>query len=239
MNDIKYTLLNNNIKMPMLGLGTYLNEDYDELKNCINSAIDMGYRHFDTASYYDNKSQIGQIIKENSIKREELFLTTKLWNSNHGYENTLNAFNNSLRKLKTDYVDLYLVHWPNPAHNETWRAMEKLYKEGYVKAIGVCNYNIRYLKEIMENSDVVPALNQIEFHPHLIQYDLMSFCSNHNIQIEAWAPLMRGGIFNIDVLKNLSDKYNKSVSQIVLRWDIQKGVSTIPKSSKIQPNVFD
>lgn len=226
----KITVLNNNIKMPLLGFGTYMIEDYDTLNLCINSALDIGYRHIDTASYYNNEIEIGKILKESSIKRNDIFITTKLWNHDHGYEKTLKAFNTSLKKLNTNYIDLYLIHWPNPYHKETWRALEKLYKEGFVRAIGVCNYTIDYLKQIINNFDIVPAVNQIEFHPYLIQKDLMDFCKMYNIQIEAWSPLMRGKIFEIDLLKKMAQKYNRSISQIVLRWDIEMGVSTVPKS---------
>lgn len=230
----QFKILNNNLKLPLLGLGTYKAKDYNDLKCSVNSALDVGYRHIDTASYYENEEQLGKIIKESSIKRDDIFLTTKLWNTDHGYEKTLNAFNTSLKKLNTDYIDLYLIHWPNKQHKATWKAMEKLYREGYIKAIGVSNYKIHHIKEIIDNFSVVPAVNQIEFHPELIQNELMDFCKNYNIQIEAWSPLMRGQIFNIDLFKQLSEKYNKSISQIVLRWDIQMGTSTIPKS--LNPN---
>ena len=218
--------------MPILGLGTYKVKDYKDLDLSVKTALEIGYRHIDTASFYENEEALGKIIKESNVNRDDLFLATKLWNTDHGYEKTLNAFNYSLKKLKTDYVDLYLIHWPNPNHKETWRAMEKLYRAGYIKAIGVSNYKVHHIKELTDNFEITPAVNQIEFHPELVQTELMDFCKNEKIQIEAWSPLMRGKIFGIELFKELSEKYNKSISQIVLRWDIQMGTSTIPKSIK-------
>lgn len=240
----EFTTLNNNLKMPILGLGTYKVKDYNDLDCSIKTALDIGYRHIDTASFYENEDMIGKILKESSVSRDEIFLATKLWNTDHGYEKTLNAFNESLKKLDTDYIDLYLIHWPNQMHKETWRAMEKLYRDGYIKAIGVSNYKVSHLKELMDNFDTVPAVNQIEFHPELVQTELMNFCKENHIQVEAWSPLMRGRVFDIGLFKQLSEKYNKSISQIVLRWDIQMGTSTIPKSinpDRIKENsdIFD
>lgn len=228
----EFTILNNDLKMPILGLGTYKVKDYKDLDLSVKTALEIGYRHIDTASFYENEEALGKIIKESNVNRDDLFLATKLWNTDHGYEKTLNAFNYSLKKLKTDYVDLYLIHWPNPNHKETWRAMEKLYRAGYIKAIGVSNYKVHHIKELTDNFEITPAVNQIEFHPELVQTELMDFCKNEKIQIEAWSPLMRGKIFGIELFKELSEKYNKSISQIVLRWDIQMGTSTIPKSIK-------
>lgn len=228
----EFTILNNDLKMPILGLGTYKVKDYRDLDLSVKTALEIGYRHIDTASFYENEEALGKIIKESNVNRDDLFLATKLWNTDHGYEKTINAFNSSLKKLKTDYVDLYLIHWPNPNHKETWRAMEKLYRDGYIKAIGVSNYKVHHIKELTNNFEITPAVNQIEFHPELVQSELMDFCKNEKIQVEAWSPLMRGKIFGIELFKELSKKYNKSISQIVLRWDIQMGTSTIPKSIK-------
>lgn len=228
----EFTILNNDLKMPILGLGTYKVKDYRDLDLSVKTALEIGYRHIDTASFYENEEALGKIIKESSVNRDDLFIATKLWNTDHGYEKTINAFNSSLKKLKTDYVDLYLIHWPNPNHKETWRAMEKLYRDGYIKAIGVSNYKVHHIKELTNNFEITPAVNQIEFHPELVQSELMDFCKNEKIQVEAWSPLMRGKIFGIELFKELSKKYNKSISQIVLRWDIQMGTSTIPKSIK-------
>lgn len=234
MKDIKSCIiLNNGIKMPMLGLGTYKAREWDELNNAIKESVKIGYRHIDTASFYGNEEEIGLAIKECGVPREELFLTTKIWNSDQGYDKTLKAFEESIKKLKTNYLDLYLIHWPQALNKETWKAFEKLHKDGYIRAIGVCNFAINHLKDLMESAEIMPAVNQIEFHPKLVQNELMEFCSKHNIQLEAWSPLMRGMIFQFPLLQQLSQKYNKTIPQIVLRWDLQMGVVTIPKSTTL------
>ncbi|OOM15782.1 aldo/keto reductase [Clostridium saccharobutylicum] len=241
MNDIKdYVILNNDVKMPLLGFGTYNADDSNKLNNAIKKGIEIGYRHIDTASFYGNEEVIGSAIKESEISRKEIFLVDKVWNSEHGYEKTLKSFQESIKKLKTDYLDLYLIHWPQSLNKETWKALEKLYKEGYIRAIGVSNFTINHLQQLMENAEIIPAVNQIEFHPRLVQNDLMEFCEKYNIQMEAWSPLMRGLVFQIPFLKKLSRKYDKTISQIVLRWDLQMGVTTIPKSttlSRIKENM--
>lgn len=234
MNDIKdYVILNNDVKMPLLGFGTYNADDYNKLNNAIKKGIEIGYRHIDTASFYGNEEVIGSAIKESEISRKEIFLVDKVWNSEHGYEKTLKSFQESIKKLKTDYLDLYLIHWPQSLNKETWKALEKLYKEGYIRAIGVSNFTINHLQQLIENAEITPAVNQIEFHPRLVQNDLMEFCEKYNIQMEAWSPLMRGLVFQIPFLKKLSTKYDKTISQIVLRWDLQMGVTTIPKSTTL------
>lgn len=210
----------------------------------VSTALQCGYRHIDTASYYNNEEAIGTAIKTSGIPREDLFLTSKVWNSQQGYENTLKAFNESIKKLGTDYLDLYLIHWPTPMQKETWRAMEKLHKEGYIRSLGVSNFTVKYLQDLLQSAEVKPVLNQVEFHPYLVQKDLINYCRQENIHMEAWSPLMRGGILNIDLLKDLSVKYNKSIPQIVLRWDIQMGFSTIPKTTSRERmlenmNIFD
>lgn len=234
MKDIKsYVTLNNGVKMPWLGLGTYKSVNRDELVKAIKGAVEVGYRHIDTASFYGNEEIIGDAIKESEIARKEIFLVSKLWNSDQGYEKALEAFKRSINKLGTEYIDLYLIHWPQHLSKETWRALEKLYKEGYVRAIGVSNFTAGQLQSLIENAEIIPAVNQIEFHPRLVQNELMEFCKKHNIQLEAWSPLMRGLIFKIPLFQYLSEKYNKTISQIVLRWDLQMSVVTIPKSTKL------
>lgn len=232
MKDIKdYVILNNGVKMPLLGFGTYNAEDSDKLINAIKSALRIGYRHIDTASFYGNEEIVGLAIKESRVPREEIFLVSKIWNSDQGYENTLKAFKTSIKKLKTDYLDSYLIHWPQSLNKETWKALEKLYKEGYIRTIGVSNFTSNHLKNLIENAEIMPVVNQIEFHPNLVQNELMEFCKKYNIQIEAWSPLMRGLIFQIPLFNDLSQKYNRTISQIVLRWDLQMGIVTIPKST--------
>lgn len=226
-----YVILNNGVKMPLLGFGTYNVEDLVKLNNSIKESIKIGYRHIDTASFYGNEEVIGCALRESDVSRNEIFLVDKVWNSEQGYEKTLKAFKKSIKKLKTDYLDLYLIHWPQSLNKETWKALEKLYKEGYVRAIGVSNFTIDHLKELIENAEIIPAVNQIEFHPRLVQKDLMEYCKEYNIQLEAWSPLIRGLVFKIPFLQELSQKYEKTISQIVLRWDLQMGVATIPKST--------
>lgn len=234
MRDIKdYVILNNGVKMPLLGFGTYNANDSEELMRAIKESMKIGYRHIDTASFYENENIIGSAINESGISREEIFLVNKVWNSDQGYEKTLQAFQKSIKNLKTDYLDSYLIHWPQTLNKETWKALEKLSKEGYVRAIGVSNFTVNHLKRLIEAAEILPSINQIEFHPRLVQNELMEFCKEHKIQIESWSPLMRGRVFQIPLLQELSKKYGKTISQIVLRWDLQMGVVTIPKSTTI------
>ncbi|AWB29699.1 aldo/keto reductase [Clostridium botulinum] len=245
MQDIKsYTILNNGVKMPWLGFGTYKVENGDTVIQSVKEALKIGYGHIDTASYYGNEEGVGTAIKESRIPRKDIFLVSKVWNSEQGYDKTLKSFEYSIKKLGTDYLDLYLIHWPQPLSKETWKALEKLYKEGRVKAIGVSNFLVDHLKWLLEDAEIMPIVNQVEFHPQLIQKDLIEFCSKNNIQLEAWSPLMRGKVFEIELLQDIARKYGKTISQIVLRWDLQMGVVTIPKSinpSRIKENadIFD
>jgi diketogulonate reductase-like aldo/keto reductase len=231
-NISSFTVLNNGVKMPWLGFGTY--DTGDAVIKSIKEALKIGCRHIDTASFYGNETEVGTAIKESGIPREEIFLVSKVWISDEGYEKTLKAFEASINKLGTDYLDLYLIHWPQPLHKESWRALEKLYKEHRIRAIGVSNFTINHLKGLIEESEIAPMVNQIEFHPRLIQNELIEFCKKHTVQLEAWSPLMRGKIFGIPLLEDLAKKYKKTVSQIVLRWDLQMGVVTIPKSTNLE-----
>ena len=239
-----FTTLNNGVKMPWLGLGVYKTKDGEEVEQAIHYALKAGYRLIDTAAIYQNEAGVGRAIAKADVAREDLFITTKVWNSDQGYESTLQAFETSRKKLGLEYVDLYLIHWPvKGKYKETWKALQKLYKEGFVRAIGVSNFQVHHLEDILQDSDVVPAVNQVEYHPLLTQKELHNFCKANNIQLEAWSPLMQGNLDN-DVLKELSDKYGKTPAQIVIRWDLQNGVVTIPKSvreSRIieNANVFD
>ncbi|PRZ00885.1 aldo/keto reductase [Marinilabilia salmonicolor] len=233
ITDLKGTVeLANGTRMPYLGLGVFQTPN-NEIKNAVHAALDFGYRHIDTAAFYENEDGLGEAIKSHSISRKEIFITSKVWNTDQGYDETIRAFGESLKKLQTDYLDLYLVHWPiKGKYTDTWRALETLYEEGRIRAIGVSNFLQHHLEDVMATGKIVPMVNQMEFHPHLVQQDLIDFCKKHSIQYEAWSPLMQGGIFEIDLLKDLSEKYSKSIAQIVLRWDLQKGVVTIPKSVK-------
>jgi len=233
ITDLKGTTeLANGTKMPYLGLGVFKTPN-EEIKNAVKWAIDKGYRHIDTAAFYQNEDGLGQALKSISIERKDIFITSKVWNTDQGYDATIDAFNKSLSKLQTDYLDLYLVHWPvKGKYKDTWKALETLYDEGRIRAIGVSNFMQHHLEDLMDSAKVMPMVNQIEFHPYLRQQDLLDFCKNNNIQFEAWSPLMQGKIFGIDVLKELAGKYEKTIAQVVLRWDLQKGVVTIPKSVK-------
>ncbi|WLR52736.1 aldo/keto reductase [Bacillus tianshenii] len=232
VNNIQsYTTLNNGVNMPYFGLGTYKMENEQETVEAVKKALQHGYRLIDTASFYDNEEEVGKGIAESGVNREEIFVTTKVWNSEQGYDETLQACERSLKKLGLDTIDLYLIHWPVPGkYKETWKALEKLYSDGVVKAIGVCNFKVSHLEDLMADSDVVPAVNQVEYHPFLQQPDLHDFCEKHNIQLEAWAPLMRGKVFDDPTIVSLAEKYSKTPAQITLRFEVQNGVVTIPKS---------
>ncbi|GHA49636.1 glyoxal reductase [Salinimicrobium marinum] len=240
----KVTLLNG-VKMPVLGLGVYKAKNGQQVINAIHYALDAGYRHIDTASFYNNEEGVGEAIRKGNVAREEIFVTTKVWNDDHGFDNTLKAFEASRQKLQLDYIDLYLIHWPVPGkYLETWKALEQLYRERKVKAIGVCNCMEHHLQDIMDNSEIKPMLLQNEFHPRLVQQELLDFCKENQIQYEGWSPLMRGQILTNETLKGLAEKYRKSVAQITLRWNLQKGVVAIPKSvhkHRIEENadIFD
>ena len=223
--------LYNGVEMPWLGLGVHRAGSGTEVFAAIKCALQAGYRSIDTASYYQNEHSVGNAILESGIPREEIFLTTKVWNSDQGYHSTIKAFETSLGKLQTNYLDLYLIHWPQSELTfETWKAMEELYEKGLIRAIGVCNFLIPHLKRLIENSRIKPMVNQFEFHPELVQPELLQFCKENQIQPEAWRPIMKGRVNELPVLQELATKYQKSPVQIVLRWDIQKGVVTIPKS---------
>jgi diketogulonate reductase-like aldo/keto reductase len=231
------TTLHNGVNMPWLGLGVFKVEEGSELIQAVKSAIAHGYRSIDTAAIYDNETGVGQAIKEalqdNNLSREDLFVTSKVWTADMGYEETIAAYETSLAKLGLEYLDLYLIHWPvKGKYKETWRALETLYKEGRVKAIGVSNFQIHHLEEVMKNAEIKPMVNQVELHPYLSQQALLSFCQEQGIQLEAWSPLMQGQLLDQPVLKQIAAKHSKSVAQVIIRWDLQRGIITIPKSTK-------
>lgn len=225
-------VLSNGVKVPRVGLGVYKMEDGDEVKQAVQSAVDLGYRHIDTASFYGNEAGVGEGIKACGVPRDELFITTKVWNDEQGYEETLEAFDRSLDKLGVETLDLYLIHWPVPGKfKDTWKALEKLYREGRVRAIGVCNFMEHHLDELLKDAEVAPMVNQVEFHPALYQEALADYCYQKGIQLEAWAPLARGRYFDAAILKQLAENYQKTPAQVILRWHLQHDVVVIPKSS--------
>ena len=229
----KFMKLNNGLKIPSIGFGTYKSGNEKETSEIIKNALNLGYKMIDTASFYGNEVGIGNGIKESGVNREEIFLVTKLWNDDHGYDNTIKAFNKSLEKLQVDYIDLYLVHWPNKLNAETWRAFENLYEIGKIKAIGVCNFKIEHLEELKKTAKIMPMVNQVEIHPFSIKNELIDYCNDNDIKVVAWSPISRGRVLANDLMIELSEKYKKSIVQIVLRWHMQKGVIPIPKSSNI------
>ncbi|MEB7409725.1 aldo/keto reductase [Mammaliicoccus sciuri] len=239
--------LNNNVEIPELGLGVYKIEDAD-VERVVHTAIDAGYCAIDTAWFYKNEKALGEALKTVNIKREDLFITTKLWNDFQGYDATIKAFNDSLESLQLTYIDMYLIHWPCPADGlfiETYKALETLYKEGKIKAIGVCNFKEHHLDQLLAETEVVPAVNQVEFHPLFNQKALQAYCESKGIKLMAWSPLMRGGewLNNAD-LQSIADQYNKTVAQVIIKWHLQQGRLVIPKSqndNRIRENfdVFD
>ncbi len=244
---MEYITLNNGLKMPQLGFGVWQVEN-EEAVHTVKKALAVGYRSIDTAAIYGNERGVGEALKQSGISRDELFITTKVWNSDQGYENTLRAFDESLEKLGLDYVDLYLIHWPTPEYDtyvDTYKALEKLYDDGRVKAIGVCNFDQDHLQRLLDECNVTPVLNQIECHPYLAQKELKQFGREHDIYVEAWSPLMQGGeVLNNEAIGEIAEKHNKTPAQVILRWHLQNDTIVIPKSvtpSRIEENfnVFD
>ncbi len=244
--DLNSTIiLNNGVKIPVLGLGTYQTKSGDEAYNAVRFALDYGYRHIDTAALYANEEDVGKAVRESGVNREEIFVTTKVWNSDHGFEKATKAFYTSLKKLKLEYVDLYLIHWPvTKLRLHTWDALTKLYEKGLIRSIGVSNYTIKHLEELLSYGGVTPVVNQVEFSLYLYQKELLDFCTQKNIFIEAYTPLIRGKKFDEPKLLAIADKYGKTPAQILIRWALQVGTIVLPKSSRKEKitenaNVFD
>lgn len=233
--NIPQILLNDGTTIPQLGLGVWQAKDGAEVKQAVSSAINAGYRLIDTAAVYGNEQGVGEAIRESHVPREELFITTKLWNGDQGYDATYKAFETSLSKLGLDYIDLYLIHWPVPEFDkyvETWKAFEELKASGRVRSIGVCNFTIDHLERLLNESDVVPAVNQIELHPRLQQRELREFCEKNTIRVESWSPIggSGGDLLDDPTITIIADKHKKSAAQIVIRWHVQLGLIVIPKS---------
>jgi diketogulonate reductase-like aldo/keto reductase len=230
--NIKYKIkLNNGAKIPQLGLGVYLTKPSQCVDACL-WAFEAGYRHIDTASMYGNEKEVGEAVKRSGIKREDIFVTTKLWNDDHGYEKAQKAFDKSFKNLGFDYLDLYLIHWPGTAkRKEAWKALEKIYDSGRCRAIGVSNYMIHHLEELFSYANIIPAVNQVEFHPFLYIKSLLDFCKKHKIAFEGYSPLARMKKNDDLLIKKMMRKYSKTYSQIMIKWSLQHDVITIPKSS--------
>ncbi|MCM1337920.1 MAG: aldo/keto reductase [Candidatus Amulumruptor caecigallinarius] len=248
----EYTL-SNGVKIPSIGFGTWQAPDGDVATEAVKCALRSGYRHIDTAAAYDNEKSVGRGIAESGIPRDEIFVTSKVWNTERGYDTTLRAFDKSLADLGLDYLDLYLIHWPATAHQfedwelintRTWQAMERLYSEGRVRAIGVSNFLPHHLKPLIDSVELAPMVNQIELHPGWMQHDCVTYCREMGIQIEAWSPLGRGRVLSDPTVLAIAEAHDKSTAQVCLRWELQHGWLPLPKSvtpSRIRENldVFD
>ncbi|PRH78901.1 oxidoreductase [Streptomyces solincola] len=243
MSKVPSITLNNGVSMPQLGFGVWQVAD-DEATKAVGTALEAGYRSIDTAAAYENEKGTGQALRASGLPREELFVTTKLWNSDQGYDNTLRAFDASLDKLGLDYVDLYLIHWPLPAKDayvDTYKAFEKVLSEGRAKAIGVSNFLPEHLERLIDETSVVPAVNQIELHPQLQQAESRAFHARHGIATEAWSPLGQGkGLLDVPAVRAIAQKHDVTPAQVVLRWHVQTGNVVIPKSvtpTRIRENI--
>ncbi len=224
--------LNNETSIPILGLGVFQTPRGQVAEDAVTIALDAGYRHIDTASMYGNEESVGRAILNSGISRRDIWVTTKLWNSDQGYERSIEAFKESLERLNLDYIDLFLIHWPvKELRAESWKALEHLYDQDVCRAIGVSNYMIRHLEELLDSCEVVPAVNQVEFSPFLYQRDLLDFCNEKGIQLEAYSPLTKGERLNDDTLKAIASEYERTAAQILIRWALQHNLVVIPKSA--------
>jgi 2,5-diketo-D-gluconate reductase A len=234
MSDVPTVRLNNGVEMRQLGFGVFL-VPADEVVEPVRAALDAGYRLIDTAKLYGNEEGVGRAIRESGLPRDDVFVTTKVWNSDHGYDTTLRAFDESQKLLGLDVVDLYLIHWPTPKRNlfvETWKALETLYADGRVRAIGVSNFNVPHLQRLLDETTVVPAVNQIELHPGFPQEELRAFHAQHGVVTESWSPLGRGhGLLDNPAVTSIAATHDRTPAQVVLRWHLQLGCAVIPKST--------
>lgn len=239
-------ILSNGVKIPAIGFGTWHIKNEEEINTSITAAINCGYNHIDTASKYANEELIGNLLRKKGYNRNDIFITSKLWNTDKGYQKTLDAFNESLKRLQTDYLDLYLIHWAKTCVNwidvniETWKAIEKLYNDGKIRAIGVSNFTVDALTALIPSCKIKPMVNQIEFHPGLMQRDIVEFCKLNHILVEAWSPIGSGKMLNNQTLNTIAHKYNKSVAQLCIKWCLQNDVLPLPKSvtpSRIIENI--
>ena len=236
--------IHNQINLPEVGFGTYKITEQSDMNEAVKAAKEAGYTYYDTAAFYGNERQLSQALKEANIQRDEILISTKLWNKDQGKENTKKAIEKTLERLDTEYIDLYLIHWPCPESNlfiESYKVLEEYYEKGILKSIGVCNFTQEQLKELMENTTITPAVNQVECHPYLNQHELQAYCKQHGIHIMAWSPINRlRDVDQEEVMIELSEKYNKSIAQIILKWHIERNRIVIPKSktpSRIKDNI--
>lgn len=243
---MEYITLNNGVKMPMLGFGVFQIPEHKDAVQAVNDALEAGYRLIDTAAAYFNEEAVGEAVSQSGINRSELFITTKLWVQDHGYDNTLRAFDTSMKKLKLDVLDLYLIHKPYGDYYGSWRAMERLYKEGRIRAIGVTSFWNERLADLFTHNEIIPAVNQIETNVWLQQTEAHDFMEKHNIVHEAWSPFAEGNnnVFKNDLLEQIARKHNKTTAQVMLRWLLQRNIPVIPKSSHKERiisnfNIFD
>ncbi|MCO7127113.1 aldo/keto reductase [Sporolactobacillus shoreicorticis] len=225
--------LNNGLVMPSFGLGVWKVKDGEEVIHSVRSALKAGYTMIDTAAIYRNEAGVGEALRQSGMKRDDVFITTKVWNADQGYDSTLAAFDTSMKKLGIETVDLYLIHWPVAGkYKETWKAMEKLYKDGRARAIGVCNFHEHHLEDLLQDAAIMPAVDQIELHPLLSQVPLRNYCYKQGIAVEAYSPLGSGGLINHPTLKAIGEKYGKTAAQVMLRWDVENEIITIPRSTQ-------
>ncbi|MDR2122119.1 MAG: aldo/keto reductase [Flavobacteriaceae bacterium] len=228
--------LNNGVEIPCIGFGTWQAPDGQTAVDAVRYAVELGYRHIDTAAIYGNEKSVGKAIAESETDRKELFITTKLWNTERGYDTTLKAFEKSIQKLGLEYLDLYLIHWPANKENtekinsDTWKAFEKLYKDGLIRSIGVSNFLPHHLQPLLDTAEIIPAVNQIEYHPGYTQSEAVEFCKSNNILIQAWSPLGSGRLLQDPGLTEIAEKYNKSVAQLCIKWCLQNDTLPLPKS---------
>lgn len=236
--------LNNGTLIPRFGFGVWRSNSGSETENAVRWALEAGYRHIDTATIYKNERDVGNAIRKSGIKREDVFITTKLWNTDMREGRQVQAFQESLERLGTDYVDLYLIHWPVENFMESWRCLEGIYKKGYVKAIGVSNFKVHHLKTLLADCEIIPAVDQMEFSPYMQDDDAVNFCRENHIVYEAWSPLGAGTLLNEPVISKIAKKYKKTVAQVILRWVLQRDIIVFPKSIHKQrifenANIFD
>ncbi len=226
--------LNAGVEIPWLGLGVWQSGKGSETYDAVRAALDAGYRHIDTAKIYGNERDVGRAVKDSGIERDEIFVTTKLWNADQGYDAAMRACTRSLEALGVAYVDLYLIHWPQPERHESWRALVALQREGKCRAIGVSNFTITHLRQLMDTSPVIPAVNQVELHPFLYQKELLEFCAAQHVQLEAYSPLTHGKRLDHPVVVGIAAKHRRSPAQVLIRWCLEHDVVVIPKSVKAE-----